>query len=117
MTSDIDAKVRRMMADMPGAFNAANAEGVNATILYHLTGDGGSAWLSSISTAGCTVEEVTLTGDANEDPDATLTINMDAQDYVDMMAGRLDAMQAFMMGKIKVQGDIMLATRLMTFFR
>ncbi len=41
---------------------------------------------------------------------------MDAQDYIDMMAGRLDGMQAFMMGKIKVQGDIMLASRLMSFF-
>jgi len=41
---------------------------------------------------------------------------MDADDYVDMMAGRLDGMQAFMTGKIKVAGDIMLASRLMTFF-
>jgi putative sterol carrier protein len=42
---------------------------------------------------------------------------MDAADYVEMMAGRLDPMQAFMLGKIRINGDIMLATRLMSFFR
>ncbi|NOZ50522.1 MAG: SCP2 sterol-binding domain-containing protein [Chloroflexi bacterium] len=107
--SDLDVKIRRMMADMPAAFNPTKAQGVNAVIQYNLTGDGGSQWQSRIADGTCTVEE----GEA-EDP--TLTIIMDASDYADMMAGRLDGMQAFMTGKIKVTGDIMLASRLMTFF-
>lgn len=112
MSSEIDAKIRRMMTDMPAAFKPEKAEGVDASIRYNLSGDGGSVWTSRISADGCTVVE----GDDDiETP--SLTVNMDASDYIDMMAGRLDAMQAFMMGKIKVQGDIMLATRMMTFFR
>ncbi len=107
--SDIDAKIRRMMADMPAAFNPEKAEGVNAVIQYNLTGEGGSQWQSRIAGGVCTVEEGVA-----ENP--TLTITMDANDYVEMMAGRLDGMQAFMTGKIKVSGDIMLASRLMTFF-
>lgn len=107
--SDLDVKIRRMMADMPAAFNPTKAQGVDAVIQYNLTGDGGSQWQSRIADDTCTVEE----GKA-EDP--TLTITMDASDYADMMAGRLDGMQAFMTGKIKVTGDIMLASRLMTFF-
>ncbi|NOZ72399.1 MAG: SCP2 sterol-binding domain-containing protein [Chloroflexi bacterium] len=107
--SDLDAKIRRMMADMPGAFNPDKAQGVNAVIQYNLTGEGGSQWHSHIADGVCTVEEGVA-----ENP--TLTITMDASDYVDMMAGRLDGMQAFMTGKIKVEGDIMLASRLMTFF-
>lgn len=107
--SETDAKIRKMMADMPGAFNADKAEGVDATIQYNLTGEDASQWWSRIVDGTCTVEEGVA-----ENP--TLTIAMDANDYVDMMAGRLDGMQAFMTGKIKVEGDIMLASRLMTLF-
>ena len=107
--SEIDAKIRKLMADMPNAFNPDKAVGVDATIVYNLTGEGGSVWTSRIAEGKCTVEE-------GEVESPTLKITMDAQDYIDMMAGRLDGMQAFMMGKIKVQGDIMLASRLMSFF-
>ncbi|NOX61884.1 MAG: SCP2 sterol-binding domain-containing protein [Chloroflexi bacterium] len=107
--SEIDAKIRKLMAEMPNAFNPDKAAGVDATIVYNLTGEGGSVWTSRIADGKCTVEE-------GEVENPTLKITMDAQDYIDMMAGRLDGMQAFMMGKIKVQGDIMLASRLMTFF-
>ena len=109
MSNETDTKIRELMALMPKAFNPAKAAGVNAVIQYNLTGDEGSQWQSTIADGTCSVEE----GEA-ENP--TMTITMDANDYVDMMAGRLDGMQAFMTGKIKVQGDIMLASRLMTFF-
>ena len=107
--SETDAKVRKMMAEMPEAFNPDKATGVDAVIQYDLTGDDGSTWNSRIADGTCTIAEGAADG-------PTLTISMDADDYVDMMAGRLDGMQAFMTGKIKVQGDIMLASRLMTFF-
>jgi len=109
MSNETDATIRKLMAAMPEAFKPAKAAGVNAVIQYNLTGEGGSQWQSKIADGVCTVEE----GEA-ENP--TMTITMDANDYVDMMAGRLDGMQAFMTGKIKVNGDIMLASRLMTFF-
>jgi len=110
MSNETDTKIRELMARMPEAFNPAKAAGVDATIVYQLTGEGGSVWTSRIADGQCSVEE----GQKEENP--TLTIIMDADDYVEMMAGRLDGMQAFMTGKIKVQGDIMLASRLMTFF-
>lgn len=111
--SEIDAKVRKLMDAMPAAFRPEKAVGVDANIQYTLTGEGGSIWRSKLvggEGGSCTVEE----GEA-EAP--TMTISMDAAEYVEMMAGRLDGMQAFMMGKIKVTGDIMLASRLMTFFK
>lgn len=112
MSAEIDSKIRRMMADMPAAFKPERAVGVNATVRYDLTGEGGSMWTTWISEEGCKVVE----GDGGvETP--TLTVTMDAADYIEMMAGRLDPMQAFMLGKIRINGDIMLATRLMSFFR
>ena len=107
--SETDAKIRTMMENMPTSFNPEKAVGVNATIQYNLTGEGGSTWASQIGDGVCTIEE-------GEAVDPTMTITMDANDYVEMMSGRLDGMQAFMMGKIKVTGDIMLASRLLTFF-
>ncbi len=109
--SDTDSKIRKMMAEMPNAFNPAKATGVDALIQYNLTSGGGSGsvWNSHIANGEITIEE----GEADS---PTMTITMDADDYVEMMSGRLDAMQAFMSGKIKVTGDIMLASRLMSFF-
>ena len=107
--SDVDSKVRKLMANMPEAFNPDKAAGVDATIEYILTGEGASTWTSRIADGVCQVEEC-------PSEDSTLSISMEANDYVEMMAGRLDAMQAFMMGKVKVEGDIMLASRLMSFF-
>ena len=107
--SDTDSKIRTMMAEMPSAFKPEKAAGVDAVIQYNLTGEGGSSWWSKIADGACSVQEGTA-----ESP--TLTITMVASDYIDMMAGRLDAMAAFMQGKIKAEGDLMLGMRLMSFF-
>ncbi len=40
------------------------------------------------------------------------TIEMDSADYKDMIAGNLNGTQAFMSGKLRVNGDIGLAMRL-----
>ncbi len=41
-----------------------------------------------------------------------VTITMASNDFVDMIEGRLDSMAAFMGGKLKVSGDMMLAMQL-----
>ncbi|MBK7201305.1 SCP2 sterol-binding domain-containing protein [Candidatus Amarolinea dominans] len=106
----MEEKLRGMMASMPMAFIPEAAEGVEATIQYHLTGEGASDWGIHIADGACTVNEGLL-----ENP--TLTLTMDSQDYVDMIAGRLNGMSAFMSGKLQLDGDIMLATRLFTMFK
>lgn len=93
------ATLDEMFEQMPNVFNAAAAGDMNATILFDLTGDGGGQWHANIANGGCTTAK---TGVDNP----TATIRMDAQDYKDMVAGRLNAMTAFMTGKIKVEGDL-----------
>ena len=72
------------------------------------------------------VFKFTLTGDTNEswivdckdvdvrqgDDDAECTITLDAADFMAIQDGGLDAMQAFMMGKLQVEGDMGLAMKL-----
>jgi putative sterol carrier protein len=56
--------------------------------------------------------------EAGVHPNPTTTIKMDAPDFVDMINGKLPAMQAFTSGKLKIGGDIMksqLITRLFKF--
>merc|ERR1740121_1507558 len=53
-------------------------------------------------------------GDARtgEDPKADCTISMADADMFAMSEGKMDGMQAFMSGKLKVQGNMMLAQKL-----
>lgn len=107
--SEKKTTARDLVMSMPKYFKPEKAQGVNAVIQYHLTGEGGGDWIIRIEDGKCTVEEGVA-----ENP--TLTLRMDAQDYVDLIAGRLDGMTAFMTGQLQLEGDFTLATRLLTFF-
>ena len=48
----------------------------------------------------------------NEDKPADATIQMAWDDFMALSEGKLDPMMAFMQGKMKIQGDMMLAQRL-----
>ncbi|MFA5367310.1 MAG: SCP2 sterol-binding domain-containing protein, partial [Dehalococcoidia bacterium] len=82
-------------------------EDVKVAVQLHLTGPGGCDWyLISDKGAGRryegTVEDMT--------PSATVTAT--AQDWDDIQSGKLDRVQAFMGGKLKVEGDLSLMLQL-----
>ncbi len=85
--------------EMPARFKADEAGDMNAVIQFDLSGDNGGKWYITIADGACTTEE----GEADS-PKATIL--MDASDYVDMSVGKLNAMAAFMSGKVKVEGDL-----------
>jgi len=75
------------------------------TVQIHLTGAGSGDWyLDSDKGVGKRYE-----GTA-EKPDATITTL--AQDWSDIQSGKLDRVQAFMDGKLKVEGDVSLMLQL-----
>lgn len=84
---------------MPNRFDANKAGDMNATIMFDLTGDNGGQWYANIADGSISVHD-----GAPESPKAT--IRMDADDFVKMSSGELNAMMAFMSGKIKVEGDL-----------
>ena len=105
-----DIPIGKLMDRMPEAFQPEKAEGVDAVIQYHLTGEEGGDWIVTIEDGQCTVVE----GEA-EHPNVTLTA--DAQDYKDVVLGHSNAMNAFMQGKLKLAGDLNLAMKLPNFFK
>jgi putative sterol carrier protein len=47
----------------------------------------------------------------------TCTLIMAAADFLDMNAGRLDPLQAFTTGKLKIEGDVMKSQLISKLFR
>jgi putative sterol carrier protein len=95
---------------MPSRFRADKAQGVNAVIQYEITGEGGGAWNATIKEGTCAVAE-----GAAVSPNLTLTIA--GQDWLDMLAGKLNPQMAFMSGKLKLKGDMGLAMKIGSMFQ
>ncbi|MFN2189044.1 MAG: SCP2 sterol-binding domain-containing protein [Candidatus Promineifilaceae bacterium] len=103
------ATAAKLFSEMPNAFNAQKAGDMDAVVQFDLSGEDGGQWFVTISEGTCTVEEGTT-----DEPKAT--IRMKASDYVDMIAGRLDPMTAFIQQKVKVQGDLNTVMKFQTLF-
>jgi putative sterol carrier protein len=101
--------VKEVFAKMPEAFNANAAQGLNAVFQFDITGDDGGKWNVAVKDGACAVSE-----GANDAP--TVTLTMAADTWLAMVNKELNGMQAFMSGKLKATGDIMLAQRFATIF-
>jgi len=105
-----EISVKEMVYNHEKAFRPEVAEGVNAVIQYRLTGEEGGDYIINIQDGKCTVAE----GIA-ENP--TMTLTADGRDFGDVLLGKVNGMQYFMMGKLKLAGDLNLAMKLTTFFK
>lgn len=91
-------------------FKPEAARGVNAVIQMNISGEGGG--VHHIKVANSQAELV-------EGPaiNPTITLNVSAQDWLDISSGKLDGMKAFMTGKLKVQGDMGLMMKFQQIFQ
>jgi putative sterol carrier protein len=98
--------VKETFEAMSGRFRPERAQGLKAVIQYDITGPGGCIYHVDIADGQCAVRE----GGAAAPP--TLTLMMSAQDWLDMLSGKLSGQVAFMSGKLKHKGDMSLLMRL-----
>lgn len=103
-------EIARIFPEMVAHFIPEKAEGVDATIQFDLSGDNGGLYWLRIANKTATVGEGSI-----ENP--KMTIKGSADDYAAMATGQLNPMQAFMSGRIKIQGDMGLAMKFMSMFQ
>jgi putative sterol carrier protein len=104
------SEIREVLAAMPTAFLPEKAGDANALFQLNMTGDDGGQWTMEIANGQCQVHE----GPATRRPDVTLT--MAANDFVALSRNELDAVRAFMAGKIQVSGNVGLVMQLLQWF-
>ena len=92
--------VKEVFAKMPEAFRPEKAAGVKVLFQFSISGAGGGDWFVEVKDAACKVE-------AGKAEKPTTTIKMADGDFLALIAGKLDGMQAYTSGKLKVEGDIL----------
>src|SRR5262245_19794142 len=104
------ATVKETFDQMGSRFKADRAAGTNAVIQYNVSGDGGGTWNAEIKDGTCTVKEGAA-GNPN------LTLDIAAQDWLDMLSGKQNGQMLSMSGKLKIKGDMGLAMKLGSMFQ
>ncbi|GAC1350483.1 MAG: SCP2 sterol-binding domain-containing protein [Ktedonobacteraceae bacterium] len=101
--------VAEIFEAMPSVFNPAAAAGMTKTLQWNITGDEAGVWAFQIVNG-----EGTLIPDGVAKPDITFTVS--DKDWIAITEGKLDATNAFMTGKLKISGDMMLAMKVPNLF-
>ena len=95
-----DVRVSDVFTNMAATFNADAAAGVDVIFQFNITGAEGGDWVCAIKDQVCSI-------DSGINDQAACTLKMADQDFLDMMTGKLPAMQAYTSGKLIISGDIM----------
>ncbi len=98
--------------DLPAALekNAAEAKEIGAKYQLNVTGEGGGEWFIDVSASGPKAE-------AGNPGTADCTISVTSEDFQKLHENpEVNGMQLFFAGKLKVQGNQMLAMKLKKLF-
>jgi putative sterol carrier protein len=91
-------------------FPPEKAAGLDAEVQVNLTGEGGGNWMIKFSGGKISAAE----GQASS---PRLTVTTSLTDIQAITEGKLDGMAAFMQGKVKLDGDVGLAMRMVSLFQ
>ena len=98
-----------VMQGMVTGFKPAKAKGVNAVVQLNASGEGGGQYQIKVADAKCELAQGVAASPA-------VTIDVAAQDWIDIITGKLDPTRAFMSGKLRIKGDLGLMMRFQSMF-
>lgn len=101
---------QRALEALSGSADAEKLKGMDATILFDVSGEGGGQWTVTINDGQVDVEEGSTAGSP------TITVAASAKDLKALIDGDLNPMAAFMQGRLKVKGDMSMAMQLQKLF-
>src|SRR5262249_18780458 len=104
-----DAVRRVIFEQMPRSFEPSAVAGA-LVIQYEIGGDAGGAYFVEVDAERCVPREGTHAA-------PTVRVAIDAGDWLLLNAGELDGAQAFLSGRLRVDGDLDAAMRLGQIFR
>jgi len=103
------AEVRKALNDMSSSADMKKLEGMNATILFDITGEDPGVWTVKVHDGEVTVEEGKVGTPG-------VTVEAASEDLVALIKGELNPMAAFMQGRLKVKGDMSVAMKMQKLF-
>ena len=102
--------IELMTETIKTSFIPEKAAGVDTVIQLKFTGSQASEWYLIVKDGQC--ESI-----QGSHPSPKMTMIVDADDYIKMAIGEMDAMMAFLKGKVKVTGDVTVALKMGQYFR
>jgi NAD(P)-dependent dehydrogenase (short-subunit alcohol dehydrogenase family)/putative sterol carrier protein len=110
-TPGLGPELKKVFAErMPAAFDAGKAAGVEVVFQFDLSGEGGGQWHAAVKGGELSIGE-------GQHPKPTVTIKMAGVDFLELVAGKLDPMAAYTLGKLKLAGDAMKSRLIMKVFK
>jgi putative sterol carrier protein len=100
---------QQVLKDLSESADAEKLKGMDATILFDVSGEDGGQWTVTIDNGKVNVEE-------GETGSPTITVTAAANDLKALVKGDLNPMAAFMQGRLKVKGDMSVAMQLQKLF-
>ena len=99
--------VATVLTHLQSAFNPEQAKDLNACFQFYIAGDDNFFFIIQQQTIQASLGE-------HQDPDVTLRLSL--QSFTDILEDRLGGTTAFMTGKLKAEGNVMLAKQLSKLF-
>ena len=95
-----EEKIARKLVEKPETSKA-----VNSIYEFNITGENGGVWTVDLTKEPGTVQ-------AGSTGNAKCTVTCAANDFMNIVSGKMNPQMAFMSGKLKIKGDMGLAMKL-----